>query len=144
MKRLLIPLLGCVLFTLGLLQACTTAGIAPLSTNERGRLSGRVFFDENANQDCDDCECGIADVSIRLYADSCGGALMQIIKTDAQGYFEFTNVESGAYCVYADLFPTCEGYLPTTSISQKVELGRGEHIELEGFGYDLYIDALKK
>lgn len=114
-----------------------------IDESQTGSIAGRVYFDENANEECEDCECGIAEVTISLYEEVCGGVLVQMIKTDAEGYFTFYQVSPGAYCVYSGLEPTCDGFLPTTSVSHVVELAQGEEVELEWFGYDLYIDSLR-
>ena len=138
-KRKICCMLLCWLVAMGLVQACTGTE----NGGQPGSIAGLVYFDANANQICEDFECGIPDVSIRLYADTCGGRLVHLIKTDAKGYFEFSDMSPGAYCVYSALAPMCDGYLPTTRMSQAVELSAGEKIELEWFGYDLYMDSLK-
>lgn len=121
-----------------LLQCCGPQ----IDQSQAGSIAGRVYFDENADEECD-CECGIAEVSISLYEEVCGGVLVQMIKTDAEGYFEFFNVAPGSYCVYSGLPTMCDGYLPTTSLSQTVDVALEQRVELEWFGYDLYIDSLR-
>lgn len=129
-----------LIFLLVAIQSC---GTTP-NNNEKeivtGSISGRVYFDENADTECDECECGLEEVEIRLYLGSCGKTLIQTVKTNEEGYFIFEDVAPDNYCVYSDLSITCDGYLPTTSISRETELNPGENIELEWFGYDLYID----
>jgi hypothetical protein len=106
-----------------------------------GEITGRVYFDQNADKDCEECECGIEDVRINLFEGTCSGTAGQSILTDADGYFTFISLPAGDYCIFADLAPTCDGYQPTTSISQQVVLGPGESLELDGFGFDTYVDS---
>ena len=106
-----------------------------------GEITGRVYFDQNADKNCEECECGIEDVRINLFEGPCTGTASQSILTDADGYFTFFSLPGGDYCIFADLAPTCDGYQPTTSISQQVVLGPGESLELDGFGFDTYVDT---
>jgi hypothetical protein len=109
---------------------------------EMGGITGRVFLDENADtffKDCD-CDCGLEHIPIRLYRNDCGGLIVQTAKTDAEGYFHFDGLEPGPYCLMPDIKMICEGYQPTKSITQKVEVKAGEQVEAEWFGYDHFID----
>ena len=117
--------------------------IFPVEQAAGSQITGRVYFDENADEDCQTCECGIADVNITLYEGPCGGRMLQKIYTDADGFFQFKDVAPGSYCVFSGLAPTCDGYLPTTSLSRHVVVDSGGQFELDWFGYDLYTDALK-
>ena len=131
-----------------LLAALTVFGLCLTAcgpqTEQAASISGRVYFDEDASEECEECECGIPDVRIKLYEASCGGESFQLIRTNEDGYFLFSDLAPGAYCVYSDLSPTCNGYMPTTSISYAVELQSGEALELPGFGYDLFVDQMQK
>ena len=133
MKRTLALLCLCAL----ILMAC--AAPDPQSAS----IKGSVYFDENSNEDCD-CECGIPDVNIKLFKGACGGELLEIIHTDDEGNFLFSALAAGAYCVFSDLDPQCNGFMPTTSISYSVDLLAGEAVELEGFGYNLFVDEVQK
>ena len=106
-----------------------------------GSISGRVFFDKNADEGCNDCECGLEQVKIRLYEESCQGLFLQTVYSDSDGYFHFLDLTPMTYCVLSDLPPTCDGYLATTSTSQIVTMSPGEEVELSWFGYDNYVDV---
>jgi hypothetical protein len=106
-----------------------------------GVIYGRVYFDQNISENCEDCECGIEEIQVRLFWDSCGGEELEAVMTDSDGFFRFGDLAAGSYCVHSDLSTSCDGYLPTTPISQSVELGVDEELELEGFGYGLYVDV---
>lgn len=104
-------------------------------------ISGGVYFDENMNEDCEECECGLEDIRILLYKGTCSGTMWQSAKTDAEGAFKFSELDAGQYCVMPDLPPTCDGFMPTTSIAQQITLGNGEDLEITWFGYTSFIDV---
>jgi hypothetical protein len=107
-----------------------------------GGITGRVFLDENADaffKECD-CDCGLEQIPIRLYRDTCGGLIVQTARTDAEGFFHFDGLEPGPYCLMPDIKMICEGYQPTRSITQKVVVKAGERVEAEWFGYDHFVD----
>ena len=110
-------------------------------TVESGRLTGRVFFDKNADEACEACECGIETVKIRLFEETCQGLFIQTAYSDSEGYFSFEGLEPNTYCVMSDLSPTCDGFQATTDTSQIIELGPEEDVELEWFGYDTFVDV---
>ena len=128
-----------LLLTLTFLLFACNQNNSPL--NDTGSISGRVYFDHDANAGCDECECGIEKVKIRLYEGACQGLFLQTVYSDGEGYFLFEDLEPKEYCVLSDLPPTCDGYLPTTNSSQIVMLGPGEDLELGWFGYDNYVDV---
>lgn len=129
------------LFVLPILVYGCASGSADQNQKSEGSISGRVYFDQNADKDCAECECGLADVRINLFEGTCAGTANQTAITDEDGYFTFSALATGDYCIFADLPPTCDGYQPTTSISQQVILGPREELELEGFGFDTYVDT---
>ncbi len=136
MRTLLIGI-ALALFVIVSLVACGVED--PLSAS----INGSVYFDENSDEDCD-CECGIPSVSIRLYREVCGGELLEVIHTDADGNYIFENLAAGSYCIFSDLDPQCNGFMATTSISYSIDLGPSEIAELEGFGYNLFVDEVQK
>ncbi len=129
------------LFVLPLLIYGCTNSSADQNQNAPGSISGRVYFDQNADKNCEECECGLADVRINLFKNTCTGTANQTLMTDDEGNFTFSSLTSGDYCVFVDLPPTCDGYQSTTSISQQVVLHAGEDMELDGFGFDTYVDS---
>lgn len=101
-----------------------------------------MFLDENADsffQECD-CDCGLEHIPIRLYREHCGGLIVQTVRTDAEGFYHFDQVEPGPYCLMPDVKMICEGYQPTRSITQKVTVTAGERTEAEWFAYDHFVD----
>jgi hypothetical protein len=130
--KLILVFVLLLLFT----QACTQS--ANGSDIAVGSISGRVYFDENINEECEKCECGLEDVKVRLYIGKCEGTFSQTAITDDDGYFRFKDLEPGTYCVYSDLDITCDGLTPTTSLSYTVEVKPGEDTGLDWFGYAQY------
>lgn len=123
--------------------------VAPLVVNtafaapDTGAIAGRVFLDENADtvfQDCD-CDCGIENIPIRLYRGTCGGLIVQTVKTDAEGFYLFPKIDPGNYCLMPEIKINCEGYLPTKSVTQKVAVKAGETTQVEWFAYDHYLEV---
>ena len=124
-----------------ILMACTGASSQETGPIPMASVSGRVYFDENADANCEACECGLEDVRIRLLAGNCGGQILQTTYSDGQGEFQFQALEPGEYCVLSDLPPSCDGFLPTTSVSHLLDLQAGDQIRLEPFGYDLFVEV---
>jgi hypothetical protein len=124
-----------------LLYACDTQPDGPPAP---GSIAGRVYFDQDANQSCETCECGIEYVRIRLYEDACSGYFIQTRYTDEDGFFSFEDLEPQTYCVKSDLPVSCDGFLPTTTTNQTVEVISGEQTELEWFGYESYIETINQ
>ena len=129
------------LVALPFLVLSCAGGPADSDQNKLGEITGRVYFDQNADKNCEECECGIEDVRINLFEGTCTGTAGQSAMTDEDGYFTFSGLPAGDYCIFADLAPTCDGYQPTTAISQQVVLSPGEAMELDGFGFDTYVDS---
>lgn len=111
--------------------------------NQLGGITGRVFLDEDADQECDECDCDyfMENIIIQLFVDRCAGTATQNVKTDEDGVFTFSDLEPGNYCVSPKVKLLCEGYQPTTPITQKVEVKPGEVVEADWFGFDHYLDV---
>ena len=118
------------------LAACQPEALPP------GDLTGRVYLDENANAECETCDCDfyLEGIMIQLYEGNCGGVVIQTVETDADGVFLFTDLTPGEYCVSPKVKLLCEGYQPTTPIQQVVTVTSGEAVEAPWFGFDHYLD----
>jgi hypothetical protein len=124
------------LFLLCLLMA-SLAGCRAESPEQPATLTGGVFFDCNRDGACGEGDCGIENITVRLYQGGCNGTMVQTAKTDDAGSFQFSGLEPGDYCVFMDAeLDTCGygGNFPTNAISRKVSLSSGEVLALEQFG----------
>ncbi|NOH11467.1 MAG: hypothetical protein HND51_07450 [Chloroflexi bacterium] len=140
------PSIKGILICLGLLLILILSGCSSIGASgvqEGGTITGRVWLDENADAECDDCECEfyLEDIPIRLYEAPCGGLIVKTVMTDAEGIFSFPDLEPGSYCVMPNVKLICEGYQATTPITQTAELNAGETIELDWFGFDHHFDV---
>ena len=125
-----------------ILVSCSSIGLGQ-DIEQPGGISGRVYLDEDANEvfeECD-CDCVMEDVTIQLYPDRCSGQFLQITKTDENGYYLFEDLTPGEYCVMPKVKLICEGYQPTTSITQRVQVVSGEIVEADWFGFDHHFDV---
>jgi hypothetical protein len=107
-----------------------------------GTITGRVYLDEDADAECDICDCDfyLEGITIQIYEGNCGGTVHQTVITDEEGIFTFSDVTPGDYCITPKIKTICEGYNPTTPIQQKVALGSGETVEVPWFGFDNNLD----
>lgn len=126
-----------------LLLAAALAGCGQESEGEPGTITGRVYLDEDADAECELCDCDfyLEGITIRIYAGNCGGLAYQETVTDAEGLFAFADMPPGEYCVTPKVKTICEGYQPTTPIQQKVTLLPGETVEVDWFGFDNNLDV---
>ena len=87
------------------------AGCAPEEDVAPGNLTGRVYLDENADSECDVCDCDfyLEGIEIQLYQGACGGVVHQSTVTDAEGIFLFSDLTPGEYCVTPKVKTICEG-----------------------------------
>ncbi|MCP4140378.1 MAG: hypothetical protein GY755_08835 [Chloroflexi bacterium] len=138
-----ITLLITLILAILLLSSCVGDPKAEYAKKELGSLSGRLFFDENSNKECD-CECGVDNIDIRLYQDNCTGTFSRSIKSDEDGYYKFVDVAPGQYCIYPDISFSCEGFMSTNGINRVVKLKAGEDIEVEWFSYEIYFELESK
>lgn len=130
------------LFAAGILILIALAGCTGQKADLPGTITGRVYLDEDANAECDTCDCDfyLEGIVIRLYKGSCGGLIRQTTETDAEGAFEFTELSPGDYCISPKVKTICEGYKPTTPIQQKIVLVAGVSVEAPWFGFDHNLD----
>jgi len=118
------------------------AGCGQETPSEPGIITGRVFLDENANAECEVCDCDfyLEGIMIQLYEGNCGGTAQQTALTDAEGIFNFSDIRPGDYCISPKVKTICEGFQPTTPIQQKVTLEAGGTVEVPWFGFDNNLD----
>jgi hypothetical protein len=126
-----------VLFVVGL-SLVLLAGCAQEEDLTPGDITGRVYLDENADSECDVCDCDfyLEGIEILLYEGTCGGVIHETTNTNAEGVFNFTDLKPGDYCVTPRVKTICEGYKPTTPIQQKTAVLAGETVEVPWFGFD--------
>jgi hypothetical protein len=131
-----------LLIAAGILALVTLAGCTAQEADLPGTIIGRVYLDEDADAECDTCDCDfyLEGIVIRLYKGSCGGLIRQTTETDAEGAFEFADLSPGDYCVSPKVKTICEGYQPTTPIQQKIVVISGESVEAPWFGFDHNLD----
>jgi len=129
-------LLICASMLLLVFTGCSSAQEPP------GNITGRVFLDENADAECDICDCDfyLEGIKIRLYRDNCTGLIHQTVETDAEGIFLFEDLAPGNYCVSPKVKMICEGYKPTTPVQQKVVVTSDQTAEAPWFGFDNNLD----
>ena len=138
-KRITTPL---ILFAVIAILALTIVGCGKSEPAEPGTITGRVYLDENADAECDICDCDfyLEGIVIQIYEGNCGGVVHQTDETDEEGIFQFSSMAPGDYCVSPKVKTICEGYKPTTPIQQKVSLASGETAEVPWFGFDNNLD----
>jgi hypothetical protein len=86
------------------------------------RLSGRVVFDENGNGRAEYAEKGVPDVLVYLLP---GGGINTF--TDAEGNFEFQNLDPASYVVKIDEQTLPEGHVLVPPAEFKRSLAPGEN-----------------
>lgn len=132
-----------VFLVLAGLSLLLLAGCGPEEDLTPGSITGRVYLDDNADSECDVCDCDfyLEDIEIQIYEGNCGGVVHQSTFTDADGIFTFSDLTPGDYCVTPKIKTICEGYKPTTPIQQKIALLAGETVEAPWFGFDNNLDS---
>lgn len=131
-----------ILLLLAGLSLVLLAGCAQEEDLTPGNITGRVYLDENADAECDVCDCDfyLEGIEILLYEGACGGVIHETTTTDAEGVFSFVDLNPGEYCVTPRVKTICEGYKPTTPIQQKTAILAGETVEVPWFGFDNNLD----
>ena len=131
-----------ILFAVIAILALSTAACGQSQPAEPGMITGRVYLDEDADAECDICDCDfyLEGIIIQIYEGNCGGVVHQTVITDEEGIFLFSDMAPGDYCVSPKVKTICEGYKPTTPIQQKVNLPSGETFEVPWFGFDNNLD----
>jgi hypothetical protein len=99
-------------------------------------ISGSLWEDTNRNGSIDFGETtGIGGVTVNLGTGSCNSAGFWQTSTNSSGFYNFTNLAAGTYCVSVSIPVTCDEYTtPTTRTSYTVFLGNGQSVS-KNFGY---------
>ena len=108
-----------------------TPSLTPLPSAE---ISGSIWEDTNKNGSIDFGETtGIGGVTVNLGTGSCDSAGFRQTSTNSSGFYDFTNLAAGTYCVSVYVSdPNCNGY--TTSTNYTISLGNGQSVS-RNFGY---------
>jgi hypothetical protein len=131
-----------ILIAVILILVTLPAGCSQAEPPDPGAITGRVYLDEDADAECDICDCDfyLEDIEILLYEGNCGGVIHQSVETDEEGVFGFDGLVPGNYCVTPKVKTICEGYKPTTPIQQKIIVVSNETAEVPWFGFDHNLD----
>ncbi len=107
-----------------------------------GEITGRVYLDDDADGECDECGCDffMEGINIQLYQGTCGGVVHQTTSTDPDGIYRFSDLPPGDYCLSPKVKTICEGYQPTTPIQQKVVVVSNQTVEAPWFGFDYNLE----
>ena len=138
--KLILTIIALLILTT-MVSSCDTTFMA--GDPDPGSITGRVFLDEDADDECDLCDCDfyLEDITIELYRGTCTATkFMQLAETDSEGVFLFEDLEPGEYCVMPRVKTICEGYQPTTPIQQHVMVESNETVEADWFGFDHALD----
>jgi len=106
--------------------------------SEQSSITGKVYCDKDKNGTCDCEEDGLAGLRIKIFAEHCGGTILQAVTTDKQGNFTFQGVEPGTYFIMVDLDYVCGGRVPTTTNCRQIALTPGKSLNLPAFGFSEY------
>jgi len=85
----------------------------------QGTLAGMVFADHNGNGFQEEAEVGVADVTIQLVRNN---SLLHSVLTNRNGWYQFTNLDEGAYLVR---LVTPAGYVGSASSEEALYLRSG-------------------
>jgi len=104
-----------------------------------GVILGRVFNDINDNDAHDSPDIGFTGVTVHLWEGSCGGSGHQTTTTLSDGWFRFTGLDAGTYCikVYHDDLPyTTYGWFNTVPNTGTADPTRTVNLPTPGSTYN--------
>jgi hypothetical protein len=99
-----------------------------------GSISGGVYYDINGDGDRDGGEGGQVGWQINLGQGACNSSGAGSTNTDGSGAFTFSNVIPGTYCVTLVINLSNCGWQSATGIRRTVNVGNGQHVNIEWFG----------
>jgi CSLREA domain-containing protein len=112
----------------------STEPVAIEDPNNAG-ISGFIWQDANGDGSKQGGELTIGFQSVQLGAGACNSSGLAFQSSNLGGFYSFTSLAAGTYCVSVDRPEVCDHFsTPTTDTSQTVTLGIGESAELL-FGY---------
>jgi len=110
-----------------------TPSLTPLPNAE---ISGSIWEDSNKNGSIDFGETtGLGGVNVNLGIGSCSSVGFRQTSSNSSGFYDFTNLAAGTYCVSISITDSCKQNMsPTTSTSYTVFLSNGQSVS-RNFGY---------
>jgi hypothetical protein len=116
-----------------------TPTFTPTATPEPARVSGYVFYDTNLNGSRNAGEPGYSGWTVRIGAGACSSTGYGTDSTSSSGFYSFTNLPAGTYCISVVYNSSCGAYLPTSPTSRTITLSPGQNLTWVNFGFAPYV-----
>jgi hypothetical protein len=89
-----------------------------------GVVNGRVFKDQDGDGEFGGLDVGLAGARVTLAPGTCGNPGQAIpTTTDSNGWYSFSNVDPGPYCIYVPKPTTCQQFSTADSYDLSVDWG---------------------
>jgi hypothetical protein len=121
------------------LPATPTATFTPTATPEPASVSGYIFNDLNANGVRNPGESGFSGWTVRLGAGACSSTGYASTSSSGTGYYNFTNLPAGTYCLSVVYSSGCGSYQTSSTHPRTITLSPGENMTFVNFGFWVYI-----
>jgi hypothetical protein len=112
-----------------------TPTFTPTATPEPARVSGYIFADLNLNGVRNAGEFGLSGWTVRIGAGACSSTGLGTTSSSSSGYYAFTNLPAGTYCISVQFNSSCGGWGTNSTHPRTITLSPGENLTYINFGF---------